>query len=103
MLAGDSAGGNLTIVTCLIARERGGPSIRFQVPIYPSLDLRPRPQYESRLRLGTSGYILTNDDIEWMLDHYLIDRGEGNDWRSSAERSTDSSATQACSTSVRER
>ena len=83
VLAGDSAGGNLTIVTCLTARERGGPAIRFQVPIYPSLDLRARPQYESRLRWGGSGYVLSNDDIEWMLDHYLNDRGEGNDWRAS--------------------
>src|SRR6185369_16293079 len=32
-LVGESAGGNLAIVTCLMARGRGGPRIRFQVPI----------------------------------------------------------------------
>ena len=83
VLAGDSAGGNLTIVTCLMARERGGPSIRFQAPIYASLDLRVRPEYESRLKWGGGGYVLDNDDIEWMLDHYLNSRDEGFDWRAS--------------------
>lgn len=83
VLAGDSAGGNLTIVTCLVASERGGPRIRFQVPIYPSLDLRTRPQYASRLKWGGGDYVLSNDDIEWMLDHYLNDRSQGADWRAS--------------------
>jgi acetyl esterase len=35
---GDSAGGNLAAVTCLMARDRGGPSIAAQVLIYPSVD-----------------------------------------------------------------
>lgn len=83
VVAGDSAGGNLTVVTCLMARERGGPSIRFQVPIYPSLDMRARPNYGSRARWGGGGYILDNDDIEWMLDHYLSLREEASDWRAS--------------------
>jgi acetyl esterase len=83
VLAGDSAGGNLTIVTCLQARERGGPKIVMQVPIYASVDMRERPHYASRERLGRGGYILDNDDIEWMLDAYLNDRGEASDWRAS--------------------
>lgn len=37
---GGSAGGGLTIATCLLARDRGGPAIRFQMPIYPMLDDR---------------------------------------------------------------
>jgi acetyl esterase len=35
---GDSAGGNLAAVTCLMARDRGGPAIGAQVLIYPSVD-----------------------------------------------------------------
>lgn len=66
-----------------MARERGGPSIKFQVPIYPSLDLRVRPKYESRSKWGRGEYVLDNDDIEWMLDLYLNSREEGNDWRAS--------------------
>ncbi len=81
VLAGDSAGGNLVIVTCLMARDQGGPAIKLQVPIYPSLDLRPRPPYASRERWGGGEYFLISDDIEWMLDAYLEDRAQGKDWR----------------------
>ena len=41
---GESAGGNLAAVTCLIARERGGPDISHQALIYPATDMtRPAP------------------------------------------------------------
>ena len=36
---GESAGGNLAAVTCLIARERGGPDISHQALIYPATDM----------------------------------------------------------------
>ena len=35
---GDSAGGNLAAVVCLMSRDRGGPPIAAQVLIYPSVD-----------------------------------------------------------------
>jgi acetyl esterase len=35
---GDSAGGNLAAVVCLMARDRGGPEISLQVLIYPSVE-----------------------------------------------------------------
>lgn len=38
VVAGDSAGGNLAAATCLLARDRGNPSIAHQVLIYPPLD-----------------------------------------------------------------
>lgn len=38
-LVGDSAGGNLAAVMTLMARDRCGPAIDFQVLIYPSTDL----------------------------------------------------------------
>jgi acetyl esterase/lipase len=37
---GGSAGGGLTIATSLLARDRGFPAIRFQMPIYPMIDDR---------------------------------------------------------------
>ena len=37
VVAGDSAGGNLTAAVCLRARDVGGPAVRGQVLIYPSL------------------------------------------------------------------
>jgi len=36
---GESAGGNLSAVTCLIAQERGGPTISHQALIYPATDM----------------------------------------------------------------
>jgi acetyl esterase len=36
---GESAGGNLAAVTCLIARDRGGPAIAHQALIYPATDM----------------------------------------------------------------
>jgi acetyl esterase/lipase len=35
---GGSAGGGLTIAMALLARDRGFPAIRFQMPIYPMID-----------------------------------------------------------------
>ena len=37
---GHSAGGGLTLATCLRARDRSGPKIAFQMPIYPMIDDR---------------------------------------------------------------
>jgi acetyl esterase len=36
---GDSAGGNLAAVVCLMARDRGGPPVAFQLLIYPMVDM----------------------------------------------------------------
>jgi acetyl esterase len=35
-IAGDSAGGNLAAATTLLARERGGPAIAFQLLVHPA-------------------------------------------------------------------
>ena len=37
-VAGDSAGGNLATATALLARDRGGPALRYQALFYPALD-----------------------------------------------------------------
>ncbi|PRY30885.1 alpha/beta hydrolase [Pseudosporangium ferrugineum] len=37
---GGSAGGGLAIATALMARDRGGPALRFMMPIYPMIDDR---------------------------------------------------------------
>jgi acetyl esterase len=40
---GESAGGNLSAVMCLLARDRGGPAISHQVLLYPATDLTSMP------------------------------------------------------------
>src|SRR4051794_23010901 len=73
-VGGDSAGGNLSAVTTLIAVERGGPPIAFQLLVYPATDLlRSYPSHKE----NGEGYLLTSDAIEWFTDHYLS--GEEND------------------------
>src|SRR5262249_19144340 len=37
-IGGDSAGGNLTAVVALMARDRGGPKLAYQLLIYPVTD-----------------------------------------------------------------
>lgn len=39
-IAGGSAGGGLTAALALMARDKGGPSICFQMPLYPMIDDR---------------------------------------------------------------
>jgi len=36
---GESAGGTLATVTCLLARDRGGPEVSYQALIYPAADM----------------------------------------------------------------
>ena len=45
-VAGDSAGGNFATVCCLLAHERSGPAIAYQVLIYPGVDLSGRHDEE---------------------------------------------------------
>jgi acetyl esterase len=40
---GESAGGNLSAVMCLLARDRGGPAIGHQVLLYPATDMTSVP------------------------------------------------------------
>jgi acetyl esterase/lipase len=39
-LYGGSAGGGLVLATALMARDRGGPALKFMMPIYPMIDDR---------------------------------------------------------------
>jgi acetyl esterase/lipase len=39
-VAGGSAGGGLTAALCLLARDRKGPAVAFQAPLYPMIDDR---------------------------------------------------------------
>lgn len=40
MVGGESAGGGLTIATCMYARDKGEISIAYQMPLYPMIDDR---------------------------------------------------------------
>lgn len=72
LVAGDSAGGNLAAVTCLLARDRGGPALAGQVLLYPVLD--PGCDTPSYTEYAT-GYFNTREAMEWYWRQYLGDSG----------------------------
>jgi acetyl esterase/lipase len=69
-VAGDSAGGNLAAVTALLARDNGGPALRFQLLWYPTVtaDLSLPSHTEN-----ATAPILDRDVIDAFLSWYLPD------------------------------
>jgi acetyl esterase len=70
-LAGDSAGGNMVAAVTLLAKQRGGPKLDFQVLFYPNTDASFSSVSYKRF---ASGFFLSRDDMKWFLDQYLPDR-----------------------------
>ncbi|HJN66426.1 MAG: alpha/beta hydrolase [Pirellulales bacterium] len=70
-VAGDSAGGNLAAATTILARDRGGVKIAFQLLLYPATDAAC--QTASMDRFG-KGLLLEKEDMLWFWDHYCPDR-----------------------------
>lgn len=79
-VAGDSAGGNLSAVMTLMARDGNGPRISWQGLIYPATDFRGG--YSSREKFG-DGYLLTTAAMDYFEGMYLPDRAARTDWRAS--------------------
>ncbi|MAE95173.1 MAG: hypothetical protein CL910_10985 [Deltaproteobacteria bacterium] len=69
-IGGDSAGGNLSAVVALMARDRGTPQIAFQLLIYPVTDADfTRSSYVE----NATGYLLEADAMKWFWNHYVPD------------------------------
>lgn len=86
-VGGDSAGGNLSAVISLMARDEGGPKLALQVLIYPATDyIEPRTQ--SSIDNG-QGYLLTYDSMVWFSNHYLKPGFDRDDWRAFPLRAKD--------------
>lgn len=66
-MMGESAGGNLSAVTCLVARDRGGPAISHQALIYPATDLTRVPAADDKTPF------LPRADMQAYRKHYLGD------------------------------
>ena len=66
--AGDSAGGNLAAVVCLMAREGGGPRVAAQVLLYPVIE--PSFESESYGKYAT-GFFNTKAAMQWYWRQYL--------------------------------
>jgi acetyl esterase len=69
-VAGDSVGGNMAAAVTLLAKQRGGPKIDFQLLFYPVTDADfDTPSYEQ----FAQGYFLTREAMKWFWDHYAPD------------------------------
>lgn len=73
VVAGDSAGGNLAAVIAMMARDRGAPSIAFQVLIYPVVDQRRKTSVKSR---HAAEGVLTAEHMQWFTEQYLGKDGD---------------------------
>ncbi|MDA1098892.1 MAG: alpha/beta hydrolase [Proteobacteria bacterium] len=66
-IGGDSAGGNLSAVCALYARDNGGPDLKLQLLIYPGV--APRMDSPSHAAFG-DGYLLTRENMDWFMEQY---------------------------------
>lgn len=75
ILSGDSAGGNLTVVTAMALRDApASKPVVAQYPIYPAVaEHEPWPSYEK----FKQGYLLTEDSMDFFMSSYA---GDGS-WR----------------------
>jgi acetyl esterase len=67
-VGGDSAGGNLATVVALMARDRGGPSVKFQLMVYPLVDFDDE---SPSMREYARDHFLTRDSMDWFRAQYL--------------------------------
>jgi acetyl esterase len=69
-VAGDSVGGNMATVVAMLAKQRGGPRITYQVLFYPVTDAN----FETAsYREFADGPWLTKAAMKWFWDAYLPD------------------------------
>jgi len=73
-VGGDSAGGNLATVVCLLSRDRGGPRLKFQLMIYPLVD---HFDNSPSMQEYAEGYFLTRAGMNWFMESYLPSREAG--------------------------
>ena len=71
-LVGDSAGGNLSTVVSLMAKEKGGLEIAKQILIYPTTDIKSGGKYPSYEENG-EGYFLTKETMGLFGRAYIQD------------------------------
>ncbi|WP_158854974.1 alpha/beta hydrolase [Halorhabdus sp. CUG00001] len=65
-VAGDSAGGTLAAVSALLARDRDGPAIDYQILLYPGIGIRDDQHSVAQ----NDGIALAAEDLEWFQECY---------------------------------
>ncbi len=74
-VGGESAGGNLAAVTCLIARDRGGKMPVHQMLVYPVTNYAfDTPSYQE----NANAKPLSRAMMQWFWGHYLNNESDGS-------------------------
>jgi acetyl esterase len=83
-VGGESAGANLAAVAALMTSERGSPTLRHQLLLYPVIDYAfDTPSY----RENAEGYFLTKEMMVWFWRQYLASDADGENPYASPIRS----------------
>ena len=70
---GNSVGGDMTAVLCLMAKDKGGPEIKLQILMWPVTDIDfNRPSW---IEYGEQRF-LTASVMKWMWDQYTTDNSQ---------------------------
>jgi acetyl esterase/lipase len=84
-IVGNSVGGNMTAVTCILAKERGGPRLKAQIMLWPIVD--HDFDTESYREFGEQRF-LTRSLMMWMYDLYTMDPAQRREIHASPLRAS---------------
>jgi len=84
-VGGDSAGGNLSAVLAIMARDGELPALVYQLLVYPATYMAMVTRSSQTATVG----ILPTPTMKWFIDHYLRGPKDVSDWRASPARAAD--------------
>ena len=84
-VVGNSVGGNMTAVMCLMAKENGGPELKYQIMMWPIVDANF--ETESYKQFGEKRF-LSASLMKWMYDMYIPDPEKRKDIHASPLQAT---------------
>jgi acetyl esterase len=72
-IAGNSVGGNMSAAVALMAMDKGGPKIKFQLLLWPVTDANFETASYTQFE---QGHFLTRPMMKWFWDAYTTDAGQ---------------------------
>lgn len=84
-VVGNSVGGNMTAVMSLMAKEKGGPQIKYQIMMWPIVDADF--ETESYKQFGEKRF-LSSSLMKWMYDMYIPEPEKRKDIHASPLQAT---------------
>ncbi|MGD0189235.1 MAG: alpha/beta hydrolase [Rhizomicrobium sp.] len=79
-VGGDSAGGGLAAVVAQMARDRAGPTLAYQLLLFPVTQIGGETR---SMRERAEGFFLEKATLDWFFNHYLGNTADRDDVRAS--------------------